>query len=218
MHGFVLLYGSITFFGSDRLLLATSSGIYLYQVPSLESMLEKAHHSQGAELTDVSPSWSTCGAWAMSTPLLSPPILHGGARPRACCTVWTGHDVHTLDVPLHETASGEDKVGYFVARINQRFTHQTMQSVSHGLALHRHRSADSPSVLVSIAVDSPSENGFVRLGRERSLVRQGSLKWEPGCCVVDISVDEVSGKIAVLDCDEKDNSSGRRLKIYSTLS
>ena len=217
MHGFVLLYGSITFFGSDRLLLATSSGIYLYQVPSLESMLEKAHHSQGAELTDVSPSWSTCGAWAMSTPLLSPPVLHGGARPRACCTVWTGHDVHTLDVPLHETASGEDKVGYSVARINQRFTHQTLQTVSHGFALQRHRNADAPSVTVSMAVDSPSERGFVRLGRERAIVNQGSLKWESARCVIDISVDELSGRIAVLDADAKESGSGRRLKIYGML-
>lgn len=203
---------------SSRLVLATSCGVYLYDMPSLESLLDDVSSTHPRETIDLFPSWSTCGSFAMSAPVISPPVTYGHPKPRTRCMIWTGHDVHTLDVPAHPLQSPEagDCIQYSTSRVDTKFTHQTIQAVGYGIGVHRHRSTDAPSIIVSAAVGDVTDPGYARLGRSSNAICQTTLKWEPGVCVVDMSVDELSGNIAVLDCDEK-SSTARRLKIYHTL-
>ncbi|KAJ3535659.1 hypothetical protein NM688_g6946 [Phlebia brevispora] len=215
LQDFVLLYGSVVLFGPDRLVLATSCGIYLYKVPNLDTLIRTSDGCMDGNVIDVFPTWSTCGAWAISTPLLSPPVIYGEAiaKPRARCAIWTGHDMHILDVPLREGPC--DFIQFWSARINKDYTHQTLQAVGHSLGVYRHRSKEMPSAMVCLTVKHGDERGYVRLGREPNALREVKLKWEDQSCLMDLSVDDVSGKIAVLEWANGDESSVKRLKVYS---
>ena len=217
MQGFMLLFGSIAFVGADRLVLATSCGLYVYKVPSVADALSRPDFAP-MDPIDASPVWSTCGAWAMNIPTISMPTFYGSsASPRARCTVCTGHDLHVLDIPLHEAKDA--KVSHHVVRVNKGFTHQTVQSSGYSAALHRHRNTDARSVLFSAAIGAAEYRCGERLGDQEVAVRQTTVAWEPGSCIADISLDELSGKVAVLECGSTTaDTSVKRIRIYQIAS
>lgn len=72
--------------------------------------------------------------------------------------------------------------------------------------------------MICMTVENGDECGYTRLGREPDAFRQVNLAWKnAGFCVVDMSVDELSGKIAVLD-RELGGTSRKRLRVYNTLN
>ena len=149
----------------------------------------------------------------MNIPTISTPARYGTpSAPMVRCTVCTGHDLHVLDIPLHDEKDA--KVSHAVVRINKGFTHQTVQSSGHGAGLHRHRNTDARSVMFSTAVGDTERRRGQCAGKDAVAVQQTTLAWEPGTCIADISLDELSGKIAVLECETKADVTTKRIRIY----
>ncbi|KAJ3532732.1 hypothetical protein NM688_g7382 [Phlebia brevispora] len=210
MQDFLPLFGSVSLLSPRRLLLAAAEGIYLYDIPK-NSTTSSPCSPDG--LIDLRPVWTTYSRWLTRTPIISAPALSDGPNPRARCMLWTGKDIFELDFPLGPVT---DDSRYMLHVIHTQYNHAPIY-LGYSVGIQHPQSAKKiPTPAFSLAYGFGCEPGHVRLGREGSCIKKARLEKEHVLLdgidsVGDLSVDEISGRLSVLD-----GSTGH-LQIYDIL-
>lgn len=174
----------------NRLLLATSEGTYLYDIPS----------SSPDEVLELNPIWSSCSQLLVRAPVIGPSVVSDTDRPRAHCALWSGKDINRLDFSLEEAIDHEPHHALY--EVHPHFDTSTiLLGFNTGIQALRKDSKTVVAFLVSLALVQNSERGLVRLGRSKTGIEQARIELElpGGECVGDLSFDEMAGRLSVLD-------------------
>ncbi|KAF7796118.1 hypothetical protein EIP86_007291 [Pleurotus ostreatoroseus] len=117
LHNLLPLFGSIALLAPNRLLLATSEGTYLYDIPP----------PPVNDILELSPIWSSCSQLLARAPAIGPSLFSDNDRCCAHCVLWTGKDIIRLDFPSEGAIDHEPRHALY-----EVYPHFNTSSVSLG--------------------------------------------------------------------------------------